>query len=366
MKIKFSVILGMALTAGFGCSSVEKSRQASGSFDYIEAEAVEPIKVPEDLDNPNFTGEFELPKLGPNAPKNHVGKKLVVASPSLVVPIVSGSYIEEGSKSAKVKFDQVNDSEALNQSIWNTLLNYLDENDVGVASFDEDNGVLVTDWMLATETIPGKWYTVIDKKSEVGRVFEFDLAMEPHGRTAELSVKLKDYAKSINDDIVETREDVIARTEEVDVLNKVIAHYEYQQGVKVTKVRRKIKQGLDTELGFDADGEPAFVIDGIYDITWPRLQLVMRNLGFDVKDLDKSNGLVFVSYTGPGAGWWSNLLSTKKKLLEVGDYRLKVVSQNEKTIVTFMTEDSEPFEVNQVTELFEPFADTMSKNNLDI
>ena len=64
------------------------------------------------------------------------------------------------------------------------------------------------------------------------------------------------------------------------------------------------------ELGFDRNGEPAFVVQGEYDIVWPRFLLVLRKLGFNVKDLDKSNGILFVSFGSEESGWWSSLFSS--------------------------------------------------------
>ncbi len=366
MKSIVSSLVAACVIIMSGCSSADKTRIASGSFSYIKAEEASEIKVPEGLDSPEYTRDFELPELGENAPTEYVGKQLTIVSPSLVLPLVRGSYIQEGSKSAKIKFDKVDDSKALDTTIWDTVLSFLDENEIAVESFSPEEGTLITDWMLNDDSADRKWYQFFKDTNATGRKFEFSLKMAPHGRTAELGVELKDYLKTVNDEVVGSMENTLARSEEVDVLNKIVTHYEYEIGVQISQIREQIKQGLDTELGFNADGDPAYIVDGIYDVTWPRLQLVLLKLGFDVKDLDKSNGLVFVSYAGPGGGWWTNLFSSGESLLGLGDYRLKVQAQGTKTAVTFMTDESEVFDVKQVTDLFEPFSSTMAKNNLDI
>jgi outer membrane protein assembly factor BamC len=122
------------------------------------------------------------------------------------------------------------------------------------------------------------------------------------------------------------------------------------------------------ELGFDSDGEPAFVVDADYDITWPRLLLVLRKLGFDVKDYDKSNGLLFVKYNGAEDGWWSNIWSSDKNEmdLEPQEYRIKVETLGKKTSITLLDDESNPFPVNKLTDLFPTFLKTMSADDLDI
>ena len=56
----------------------------------------------------------------------------MVRSPALVLPLVTGSHIEEGKSSATIWFDQVDDSQPLSQAIWNSLLSFLDEQGIGV------------------------------------------------------------------------------------------------------------------------------------------------------------------------------------------------------------------------------------------
>lgn len=360
-----AIVLSVAIFCT-ACSSVATRKIASGNFDYLKLESGEMIIVPDDLDTPSFSRDYLLPDIGENAPTDLVGKNLNIESPSLVIPMVSGSYIEEGSKQASIKFDQIDDSEPLSNTIWDVLIGYLESNNVAVDTFDPDTGVLVSDWMLETEEVESKWYSLSEPDVEIGRRFEFKLDVAPHGRTAELNVGLTDYLKTVNDEVVASLENTQPRSEEVNVLNKIVSFYDNELGLKITKFRAQIRRGLATEMGFNADGDPAFLVNEIYDVAWPRLLLVLRNLGFDVKDLDKSNGLMFVTYNGPGGGWWSNLFASGERLLDSGDYRLKVNDQGAKTAITFMTDASEPFEVNEVTELYKPFSEIMSKDNLDI
>jgi len=366
MKIKLGVLLGAGVLALSGCSSIEDRKLSSGGFKYTEAQVQEPVSIPEGLDEPEFSSEYAIPVVGENAPTNLYGDKLFVSSPALVLPLVSGSHIQEGNKTATVNFDQIDDSTPLDKAIWDTLINFLDQNAIGVDSFDPDKGTLVTDWMLITQEEDSSWYSWSTTESQTGRRFEFTLDLAPHGRTASLNVALRDYLKTVDDNVVASIEDIQKRDEEVDILNQVIGHYDYQIGLENSLRRQQIMQGLGVEMGFNADGEPAFIVDGAYDIAWPRLQLVLRTLGFNVKDLDKSNGLLFVTYGNEETSWWSNLFSGDDALLEEDDYRLKVSSLGEKTSVTFMDDESAPFGANQIADLYAAFSEAMSQDDLDI
>jgi outer membrane protein assembly factor BamC len=360
-----TVMTASLLTA---CSSLEEREVASGSFEYIKEQPGQKIKIPDDVDSPNFNDTFKLPELGENAPLTAVGKDLSVQSPSLVLPVVSGSHIEDGSKEAIVWFDQVDDSLPLDTAIWNSLIRFLETEGIGVEMFDKDKQRLVTGWVLVDESEENKWYSWSSSERTIGQRFEFSLNKKPHGRTASLSVELLDYKEKLDAQSTEITQVKDKRRNEVNILNQVVKNYEFETKVADVKRFRQIREGLQMELGFDSDGEPAFVVAADYDITWPRLLLVLRKLGFDVKDYDKINGLLFVKYNGAEDGWWSNIWSSDKNEIDLKpeEYRIKVESLGAKTSITLLDNASKPFPVNKLTDLYPAFLETMSADDLDI
>ena len=368
MTFKFSV--GGALVVGLltACSSLEERQIAGGSFEYLKEQPGQKILLPDDVDVPRFSDNYKLPSLGENAPRNILGDKLSVLSPSLVLPVVTGSHIEEGSKEATIWFDQVNDSEALDITIWNSLLSFLDEQGIAVDNFDKEQQRLSSDWMVISQEQDSSWYTMTTTERSIGQRFEFKLESKPHGRTAALKAKLVDYKETVGDKVVTDIPLANARRSEVEILNQVIGHYEYQIRIANAKRIRQIREGLDMELGFDEDGEAAFVVDAGYDVAWPRLLLVLRKLGFDVKDYDKSTGLLFVKYNGSEAGWWNNIWSEDEDALPLDkdEYRFKIGKLGPKTSVTVLDNESKAFPVNKLSDLYPTFARTMSAADLDI
>lgn len=350
------------------CSSVEEREIASGTFGYLKEEPGQQIKIPADLDTPDFSDAYKLPALGKDAPRHVMGKDLSVLAPALVLPLVTGSHIEEGSKQATVWFDKVDDSQPLDTTIWNSLLAFLEAQGIGVASFDKDNQRLISDWMVFTEVEGDEWYSWSESERSVGQRFEFNLELKPHGRIASLSVSLIDYKETLSTAESEITQAKDERRQEVDILNQVIDHYEHEIRLATAQRIQKIRQGLAMELGFDQEGDPAYMVDAEYDVAWPRLLLVLRKLGFDVKDYDKSNGLLFVKYNGTDTGWWSNLWSTDKNALplEKDEYRFKVLEAGPKTTVTLLDNESKSLTVNKLTDLFNTFSRNMAADDLDI
>lgn len=363
------VILGVGLVVLSGCSSLHERQTANGNYDYLESAESVAYKVPADIDNPSQRNDYYIPELGEKAPRDLLGDKLTVVSPALVLPLVSGSRVEEGLKEATIWFDQVDDSQALDTTIWNSLIAYLEEQGIGVISFDKNEQKLITDWMIIEQQEDKSWFNWTTTERSIGRRFEFTLEMRPHGRTAALKAELKDYLETVGDEVIADLSFEQERRNEVSVLNQVIGHY--QQQIKLADIKRirQIRSGLPMELGFDDDGQPAFVVDGEYDVVWPRLLLVLRKLGFNVKDLDKSNGLLFVNYGSLDSGWWDKLWSKNKESIKLDKdaYRIQVESTGPKTTsITMLDKDNKPFEANILADIFKPFQSTMSADDLDL
>jgi outer membrane protein assembly factor BamC len=369
MTPKFFACSLVSLAILTACSSVEDREIASGGFSYLKNEVGQQIKIPADIDTPDFNESFKLPNLGPDAPRDFLGEKLSVLSPSLVLPIVTGSHVEEGSKSATVWFDKIDDSQALDTTIWNSLLAFLESQGIGVQKFDKEKQQLISDWMVIKEgEEDDSWYSWSKSERSIGQRFEFNLELKPHGRIASLSVDLIDYKEKQTLQGPESTTPSDARRQEVDILNQVIDHYEREIRLATAQRIQKIRQGLPMELGFDKDGESAYMVNAEYEIAWPRLLLVLRKLGFDVKDYDQSTGLLFVKYNGTDAGWWSTLWSKDQYALDLKteEYRIKVTDLGAKTSITLLDNESVAFPVNKMTDLFPTFARTMESDDLDI
>ncbi len=365
--VRYSLLATAVVLSLGACSSIDNRKKANGDFDYIEESERVELLIPEGVDEPEFNRTFELPEISEDAPVELVGENLVVASPSLVLPLVSGSRIQEGTQKATISFDQVDDSQALDVTIWNSLINFLEEQGVGIDTFDRDAHRLVTDWMIVEEST-GKWYSWKSTERSVGQRFEFSVNMEPHGRSGTLDVVLRDYLETVDNNVNDKIFPDEKRRNEVDILNKVIGYYDYQIRAETARKQRLVLDGLNLELGFNDQGEAAYIVDASYDITWARLLLVLRKLGFNVVDLDRSNGLLFANYNGTDSGWWGNLWggSDGELPIEKDRYRFRVKAAGDRTSITMLSDDNEPLAPESISDMYLTFSEIMATDDLDI
>lgn len=355
-----------------GCSTLtfwedDQEKKIDTDYPYVDATQAPTLKVPDGIKTPKYSDEYKVPQLAPEIESSKIGRDLDISSPRLVLPIVSGSRIMEGSREAVVQFDQVDDKVPLDKAIWDSLISYLDERGIGVVEFDKEQQKLKTDWMIVDMDDDNPWYSWTKTERSVGQRFEFTLDVKPHGRSATLYSKLVDYLETVENDVIADIPPFQVRNNEIEVLNDVISHYEKLLVLADIKRLRKIAQGVPTELGFNSDGDSAYLVSASYDVTWPRLLLVMRKLGFNVKDLDKSTGLLFVNYAGVDEGWWNSLFSSETKLpLEQKSYRVFVKTQGDKTSITFKDEENVALSPNIISQMYSAFSSVMSADELDI
>ncbi|MFC4699315.1 outer membrane protein assembly factor BamC [Glaciecola siphonariae] len=355
-------ILAVAVTAG--CTSSETRKRASGNFDYLEVTEAQMLKVPDDLKRPPLSNRYELPEA--QSPHKILGSDVLIDSPRLVLPLVNGSHVEEGSEKATVLFDQIDDSKPLDTTIWDTVLGYLEVNNIAVESFDRENNTLVTDWVISRKNIDSSWYEFNEEVTEQARKFKLTVDVAPHGRTAKLNVENVAFVDENGDSQLANISPFELRENEVNFLNYIIQEYDF--GIRLAQNERiaLIRDGFQSELGFNPDGDAAFVVDAAYENAWPRLLLVLRKMGFDVIDLDQSSGLMFLKYNGEDRPWYSGIFSDEKLDLDKVNYRLLVQAVGDKTAVTFKDSDNKAFEVKQATNLFTVFSEYMAEENLDI
>jgi len=324
------------------------------------------LNVPDELERPKRSNQYDLPKLQSADKTPIMGDDVHISSPRLVLPLVAGSHVEEGSDSATVIFDQVNDDRALDQTIWDKVLSYLEQNNIGVESFDRENNVLMTDWVISITELEGSWYSFSNEYVEQAKKFKLSLDVAPHGRTAGLTSEIVDYIDENGNSAIAAMDPFMQRTNEVEFLNYIIEEYDFGIRLAMSERIAKIRDGFSSQLGFNPDGESAVMVDAPYNDTWPRLLLVLRKMGFDVIDLDQSSGIMFVVYNGQEKGFWKGLFADEKLALKKGNYRIFVQRSGVQTSVTFKDDESVTFDPKRTSDIFPTFKEYMASDNLDI
>ncbi len=357
--------LSMVLLSG--CASKEERKIASGTIDYVKLPVISTTKVPSELTQPTVAVDFQIPAIGKDAVDIY-GKQLPVASPALVLPLAHGTYLTEDLTNTSVIFDKLDSPLTIEQLILGQIDNQLSRLQIDYSMPDPAQQRYVTDWIMTYSENDAKWYEISAGATEVGKRFELIITPATHGRSATLTVNLLDLVVDNAGQVTDTINPFAKRDYEAELLNGIIQQYSIVQQQQNDERIAQIRSGITSELGFDDNGNAAIILDTRYDITWPKFQLVLRKLGFNVKDLDKSTGLIFVNYQGLDESWFKGLFGSSQELpLKKSDYRItiKKLTANKST-VTFMDDQSIPLTPSIVSQLYPAFEDVLGQNDLDI
>ncbi|MBY6186614.1 outer membrane protein assembly factor BamC [Marinobacter hydrocarbonoclasticus] len=346
-----------------GCSTPLERRQASGGFEYLEQPEPTPLVVPQGLDAPRASTEFNIPTLGEQVDREVLGPRLDVRPPLQVLPLAPGTRLQDGVDSVTVLVESNQDDIDLANEIHETLLKFLGDRAIGVAQ--DTNGVIVTDWIENEEVIGKSWFR--DKVYQIRQRYEFDTVVKDHGRSGSITIELVDHEEGldgIDESIVLT--DADRRRYAIDMLNSAISYMSFERKQRQATQELLNGRGISTELGLDLDENTAFIADANFDQVWSRMGKVLPLLGFEVRDLDQQLATYFVDYE-PDGGFWASLWGDNDELpLEEGPYQIRLERMGQRTAITFLDNEAQPLPGETITEMYNRFSELMRKEAKDL
>lgn len=324
-------LVGAALLVG--CGSMEERRRANRDFDYRDAKlAAAPFKVPSNLTSPTLSSEYLIPLLSDQAAKGAVGPQIDVRPPAQLLNIVPGSRAETGKNDVTMWYTARSAGQAIDNQIWAMLANFLASRAVAVAKLDQGARVLDSDWFVSNSLLK-QWNADEDDEFKLRQRYRFSLRNDPARGRAGLNVQLLEHQAFVDDEL-DTRPltDLERRRYAVRMLNQVSLYIDSQ--LKLAKQAPQ-NTGIPLRLGFDSNGQPAWIAQSAFETTWKRTLDVLPKLNFVVLDSQPALGLIEVSYEEPASGFWSRQGLTPFQLLS-GKYRLQLSELEDKTAITMM------------------------------
>ncbi|MBO2649672.1 outer membrane protein assembly factor BamC [Shewanella algae] len=355
------LVLVVAVSA---CSTPIDRRQANGNFEYVEAGTSAPLVIPEGLDTPRFSKEFEIPQAGAKSNAEFVGEKLDIRPPLQVLPMAEGTHVEEGSDNIKVVVESIDNSVDLKQEIFSTVKGYLQKQGYGIVSEDYDKGSIETDWIETEQVLDSSWFGS-DKVYQLRQRFRFDVEVRPHGRTGNLVINLIDHEEHYDGSelpVLLSGED--KRRYTIDMLNSAVAYMSLKREQMIKANRIKQSLGIDMSLHQGGDSESYWVADAPFKRTWDRLRIVLPELGLEVVDMDSSKGLFYVNLND-NSGFWSSLWGDNKLALKEGSYRLLLqesAANKEQTEIRLHDVADQPLANETVEAVYQNLADLMRED----
>ncbi|NKF52572.1 outer membrane protein assembly factor BamC [Shewanella sp. WXL01] len=355
------VVLLLAVTA---CSTPIERRQVNGTEDYINASTQSLLTIPEGLDTPRYSEEYQVPEIGKQAQNSPVGKQLDIRPPLQVLPMAEGTRVEEGSDNIKIVVESIDNQTNLKQEIYDDVVAYLNKKSIAIRSQDFDSGVVETDWIETSEVVETSLWGS-DKEYVLRQRYMFTVDVKPHGRTGDLKIDLIEHEEVFDEEIQQillTSDD--KRRYTIDMLNNAIAYVSVNREKALREARIKRSLGIQLELVNPTEDEGAYwMAHAPFENAWDRLRIVLPEMGFEIIDMDKSKGLYYISLDDSG-GFWSSLWGDDALELDKGNYRLVLEEANEtdKTKLMFRTVDNEPVDDGAVVEVYDKLAELMEED----
>ncbi|QIZ76907.1 outer membrane protein assembly factor BamC [Ferrimonas lipolytica] len=356
-------VIALTVVALAGCTTPLERRQASGGFDYQQEQAGQALVIPATLQQPSYNTEFDIPAVGDQTDSSIIGKRVDVRPPLQVMPLAQGTRLQDNADSITVLIESNDDDRDLRQDINDTLLTYLGKRDIKILT--NNNGVIQTDWIENEEEVDKSWWS--KEVYHIRQRYQFDTQVKDHGRSGSITISVIDHEEGINviDDSI-VLADADRRRYAIDMLNGAISYLNYER--KKQQVAKDLAngKGFNSELGFDAEGNSAFIANASFERVWTRMPRLLPAMGFQVRDLDEELGTIFVEYEA-GSGFWQNLWGNNDTLpIDDGAYQVKMAELGETTSITFFDADVNPLSAEKVTGMANTFKELVKKELDDL
>ncbi|MCL1142454.1 outer membrane protein assembly factor BamC [Shewanella gaetbuli] len=360
-KIVTPIILITTLAA---CSTPVDRRVANGSDEYTKAQEIPLLTIPEGLNQPRYSKEYQIPQIGSKADSALVGKKLDIRPPLQIIAMAEGTHVEESNDSIKIIIESIDNKTDLKQEIFDVINGYLSQNNIPKLVENFDTGVIETDWIENKEVIDTSWFGD-DKVYLLRQRYQFNINVKPHGRTGDVSINLLDheeYYDEAEQEILLT--DIDKQRYSIDMLNNTIAYMglKRERAIKAARIEQSL--GIDIDLVEPGDEQESYwLAQADFKKTWDRLRIVLPELGFDVVDMDSSKGLFYINLEESG-GFWSSLWGEEKLSLQKGNYRmlLRTTDDTNQTKILLHDVADEPISNEAIAEVYNRIAAQMKED----
>ncbi|MGX9463532.1 outer membrane protein assembly factor BamC [Shewanella sp. A14] len=353
----------LLVAAVSACSTPLDRRQANGNDDFVNAETAPLLTIPQGLNTPTYSKEYDIPEVGSKVNKQIIGKALDIRAPLQVLPMAEGTHIEESSNNIRVVIESIESTTDLKQEIFDVIDGYLAKNNIAIRDEDFDAGFIETDWIENDEIIESNWWSS-DKVYQLRQRYRYQVDVKPHGRSGTVSIDLVEHQEFYNDKdqkILLSGED--KRRYTIDMLNNAIAYMSIKRDQAIRAARIQKSLGIKVDLITNATDPAYWIADANYKSVWDRLRLVLPEMGFDVVDMDTSKGLFYINLEESG-GFWSSLWNEEKLSLKKGNYRLLLKETDDVNQTKILLHDVEdkPLSNESITEVYEIISDLMQED----
>lgn len=352
------LLSGLFIAILAGCSNHEDRKLANGEFDYLEAELAQPIST-QGIGELARSSSYDIPPLGANAPTDYVGQQVDVRSPVQILPVLEGTRVDESAERVTVTFTSIDRSKVVKEDVWALLTGFLSHSGVNVESQDKARGELTSGWFEFEDSYGAFWNKTNYSSKEK---YKFLLNGSESSRTASLGIELLSVEETVDGD---TTRAVSAKDKvryEKSMINRLLV-YGLDRKNKATLAVQSQDNRVPLDLGFDDNGQLAWLTDTDYDKVWNKLPIALKKLNFTLIESNKVLGSYEVSYKRPSSDFWAQQ-RVRKFDLRKGTYTFRV-GQNNKgdTVITVLDSNKKHLSKRTMSELYLSIVDLMQQHS---
>ncbi|KAA8999971.1 outer membrane protein assembly factor BamC [Affinibrenneria salicis] len=304
------VSLVMLLSA---CSSDQRyKRQVSGDESYLDVPAPKALQTPAGMILPVQNGDYDVAAATQNGA---TGKALDIRPPVQSLALLNGSRAQFAGDTATLLLE----NNAQNSQLWSQINRVVQEKGFPVASRQDGNQSLTTDWV--------KWTREDEDFQYQGR---YQITVQQQGYQQALSVRLlalQQQDKSVSDPVQIQRYTGV-------MLNTLTESLDKQATLRENALANRSAGALDVQSGADETGLPLLIARAPYTVVWERLPAALQRVGMTVNDRSRPQGTVAITYRAPGSDSWE-ALGARDPQLTNGDYKLQLGDLDNRSSLQF-------------------------------
>ncbi len=306
------------------CSSDQRyKRQVSGDESYLQAPELKDLNAPAGMILPLQNGDYEITA---SAGNGAVGKQLDIRPPAQPLALLNGARSQFAGNTGTLMLENTRSG-----SIWPQVVNVVQSYKFPIADRQDASQQLTTDWV--------QWNRADEDNQYRGR---YQISVQQQGYQQALTVRLLQLQQQ--------GEDVTAPAQiqryTAQMLNDISTGLDKISSAQEDAAANHGVTRVDVQSGADDTGLPNLILRAPFNAVWQRLPDALKRVGMEVKDSNRSQGSLAITYKAPGSGRFEDL-GAKDPELPNGDYKLQVGDLDNRSSLQFIDPKGHPLTQSQ-------------------
>ncbi len=312
------VVVSLAVAVIAGCSSnPAERRQAKDDFEYLDAEPLSPLVLPDDVQfetYPNYqipTGDFV----------GGTGREVDIRPPQQILELIPGARYERTNGVSTVWLLKQEERDL----VWETLEQLLTDEQIEIRE-------------QTAEQIESEWveWTLPDEEQTVYSRHTFS-KLEANGRFG-FSVELVDWREGSQTKLVS-----VTNRERYNTFmtNRITSQYDQNLRDQAAAEAEQLVKRIPISMGSDKSGLPVIIARAQYPVFWQQIPTLLPAIGFTMEERNQSQGTVKAKYAAPDDEFWQQV-GVKPLTLNAESYTFLFGDLGNRTSINVTDKDGKP------------------------